>query len=121
MSERTTATLPSADRRFIALITCCAPGGPTGITMIPSGVSCCNSGGGMWSMPQVTMILSKGANSSQPRFVSTSKRYLGIFLYLYVVFALFNMHEYIVLKQHQIEFTHLGFGSEEEGLVRPMV
>ena len=28
--------------------------------MMPSGFSCCSSGGGMWSMPQVTMILSNG-------------------------------------------------------------
>jgi len=26
--------------------------------MIPFGLSCCSSGGGTWSMPQVTMILS---------------------------------------------------------------
>jgi len=49
------------------------------------------------------------AQKLRARFVSTSKRYLGIFLYLYVVFALFNWHEYIVLTQHQIGFTHLGF------------
>ena len=48
------------------LTTCCAPGGPIGITMRPSGFSCCRSGGGTWSMPQVTMILSNGAISSQP-------------------------------------------------------
>ena len=29
--------------------------------MIPLGFNCCSSGGGIWSMPQVTMILSKGA------------------------------------------------------------
>src|SRR5512145_2926807 len=39
----------------------CAPGGPTGMTMMPPVLSCCSSGGGMWSMPQVTMILSNGA------------------------------------------------------------
>jgi hypothetical protein len=42
----------------------CAPGGPTGITMMPFGRNCASSGGGMWSMPQVTMILSNGAASS---------------------------------------------------------
>jgi hypothetical protein len=34
--------------------------------MIPPGFNCCSSGGGMWSIPQVTMILSNGAASSQP-------------------------------------------------------
>ena len=36
------------------------------MTMVPVGFNCCKSGGGMWSMPQVTMILSNGAASSQP-------------------------------------------------------
>jgi hypothetical protein len=43
-----------------------APGGPTGITITPFGFNCCSSGGGTWSMPQVTMILSNGPFSSQP-------------------------------------------------------
>jgi hypothetical protein len=34
--------------------------------MMPFGRNWLNSGGGMWSMPQVTMILSKGPASSQP-------------------------------------------------------
>src|SRR5258707_10109369 len=45
------------------------------------------------------------------RAVDAGKRYLGIFLYLYVVFALFNLHEYVVLAQHRIEFTHYGFAA----------
>jgi hypothetical protein len=36
------------------------------MTITPPTLSCCNSGGGMWSMPQVTMILSKGPASAQP-------------------------------------------------------
>jgi signal transduction histidine kinase len=43
-----------------------APGGPTGITIRPPALSCCSNGGGTWSMPQVTMILSNGPASSQP-------------------------------------------------------
>jgi hypothetical protein len=45
------------------------------------------------------------------RAISGGKTYFGIFLYLYVVFALFNMHEYIVLAQHGIDFTHYGFAA----------
>ena len=51
---------------FTTLSTRCAPGGPTGMTIMPPELSCCSSGGGTWSMPQVTMILSKGPASSQP-------------------------------------------------------
>jgi len=47
----------------------------------------------------------------QVRAIGAGKRYLGIFLYLYVVFALFNMHEYIVLTQRGIDFTHYGFAA----------
>jgi hypothetical protein len=45
------------------------------------------------------------------RAVSAGQRYLGIFLYLYVIFGLFNLHEYVVLAQHRIEFTHYGFAA----------
>lgn len=58
--------VPSASCSLITLSTCWAPGGPTGMTMTPFGLSCCNSDGGMWSMPQVTMILSNGPTLSQP-------------------------------------------------------
>ena len=61
MSERATVMEPSAACVLTTLSTRWAPGGPTGMTMMPPGFSCCSSGGGMWSMPQVTMILSKGA------------------------------------------------------------
>jgi len=43
------------------------------------------------------------------RAVSGTKRFIAIFFYLYVVLALFNMHEYVVLQQHNIPFTHFGF------------
>src|SRR5579863_2757164 len=58
MSERATVIEPSTACALTTLSTRCAPGGPTGMTMIPLGLSCCSSGGGTWSMPQVTMILS---------------------------------------------------------------
>ena len=57
---------PSAACCLVTLSACCAPGGPTGITMMPFGFICCKSGGGIWSMAQVTMTLSKGASCSQP-------------------------------------------------------
>ena len=45
------------------------------------------------------------------RAVGAGQRYVGIFLYLYVVFGLFNLHEYVVLAQHGIGFTHYGFAA----------
>src|SRR5208282_1596425 len=38
-----------------------------------------------------------------------AKRLFAMFLYLYILFALLLIHEYIVLAQHQIKFTHYGF------------
>ncbi|HEY5305595.1 MAG TPA: hypothetical protein VIJ52_02855 [Pseudolabrys sp.] len=35
--------------------------------------------------------------------------FVAIFAYTYVVLALFNLHEYIVLREHHIEFTRYGF------------
>ena len=51
---------------FAQAVARCAPGGPTGMTMTPPVLSCWRRGGGTWSMPQVTMILSNGPASSQP-------------------------------------------------------
>jgi hypothetical protein len=51
------------------------------------------------------------AHKLKVRAVGTGSRFLGIFLYLYVVFGLFNLHEYIVLAQHGIDFTHYGFAA----------
>ena len=53
MSERATEGAPSAPTFLTTFKICCAPGGPTGMTMVPVGFNCCKSGGGMWSMPQV--------------------------------------------------------------------
>jgi len=36
-------------------------------------------------------------------------RFAGIFLYLYLVFATLNLHEFVVLRQHGIGFAHYGF------------
>src|ERR1700761_8764548 len=58
MSERATVIEPSSALVLTTLRTRWAPGGPTGITMMPPTLSCCSNGGGTWSMPQVTMILS---------------------------------------------------------------
>ena len=51
------------------------------------------------------------AHKLKVQVIGAGKRYLGIFFYLYVVFALFNVHEYIVLEQHGIKFTHYGFAA----------
>ena len=46
--------------------------------------------------------------SLKARAIHEAKRLLAMFLYLYILFGLFNLHEYIVLTQHQIEFTNYG-------------
>lgn len=43
------------------------------------------------------------------RAFSASRKFVAIFLYLYVVFGLFRIHEYIVLKQHDLAFTNFGW------------
>jgi hypothetical protein len=43
------------------------------------------------------------------RLIEEVKRFGIMFLYLYVLFALFNIHEYIILTQRHIDFTHYGF------------
>jgi hypothetical protein len=37
-------------------------------------------------------------------------RFAGMFVYLWSMFILFQLHEYVVLAQHGISFTRLGFG-----------
>jgi hypothetical protein len=71
------------------------------------------------------------------------KRFLGIFLYLWVVFALFSIYESIIRAQHNLDFTahslaiinafvlakvllvgehlHLGAGFKEKPLVYPVL
>src|SRR5262249_578622 len=46
---------------------CCASGNPAGITILPPGLSCSRSGGGMSSGAAVTIPLSNGECSTQPR------------------------------------------------------
>ncbi len=53
----------------------------------------------------------KRAHKLKTQAFGAGKRYLGIFLYLYVIFALFNIHEYVVLTQHGIDFTNYGFAA----------
>jgi len=49
------------------------------------------------------------ASHIKQQLFSGGKKFVAIFLYLYVVFALFNMHEYIVLRQHHLVFTDYGW------------
>jgi hypothetical protein len=37
------------------------------------------------------------------------RRFLFMFGYLYVVFTMFQLHEYIVLSEHDLSYTRLGF------------
>lgn len=43
------------------------------------------------------------------RFTAGAKKFIAIFLYLYVVLGLLNLHEYVVLKQHNLAFAHFGW------------
>lgn len=38
------------------------------------------------------------------------KRFLVMFAYLLLIFTLFQLHEYVVLRQHGIPYTRFGFG-----------
>src|SRR5436309_1406459 len=58
------ASLPPSD--FSTNINCCLSGIPVGITILPPGLSCASSGGGIKSGAAVTTILSKGACSLHP-------------------------------------------------------
>lgn len=42
------------------------------------------------------------------RAIHEAKRFLGMFLYLWVLFGLFVLHESIILAQHDIDFTAYG-------------
>ncbi len=62
------------------------------------------------SMPIAASRAARGGTPGLiPRMLAGGKTLLAMFLYLYVVFALFSLHEYLVLEEHQIPFTHLGF------------
>jgi hypothetical protein len=37
------------------------------------------------------------------------KRFVIMFAYLFVIFALFQLHEYLILRQHDIAYAHYGF------------
>lgn len=43
------------------------------------------------------------------RAIHEGKRFLAMFLYLWIMFALFLLHESVVLAQHGIGFTRYGF------------
>ena len=51
----------------------------------------------------------KPKRSLKERAVHEVKRLAAMFVYLYVLFALFLIHESIVLAQHEISFSHYGF------------
>ena len=44
------------------------------------------------------------------RVITDTKRFFIMFVYLAVLFGMINLHEAIVLAQHNVPFTHLGAG-----------
>jgi hypothetical protein len=69
-------------------------------------------------MPKLTNVEQRAVSSRAPetrgatakeRVVREVRRFLFIFLYLYVLFGLFTIHETIVLAQYHIRFTDYGF------------
>jgi hypothetical protein len=87
--------------------------------------------------------LSERARNLKQNALLEYKRFLGIFLYLWVVFALLSIHESIIRAQHNLDFTahtfavinafvlakvllvgeylHLGAGFKEKPLVYPVL
>ena len=87
--------------------------------------------------------LSERARNLKQNALLEYKRFLGIFLYLWVVFALLSIHESIIRAQHNLDFTahtfavinafvlakvllvgeylHLGTGFKEKPLVYPVL
>ena len=51
----------------------------------------------------------KHKRSLKERAVHEVKRLAAIFVYLYVLLALFQIHEYIVLAQHRLSYGRYGF------------
>lgn len=44
------------------------------------------------------------------RVRSDVRRFLIMFAYLLLIFTLFQLHEYVVLRQHELPYTRFGFG-----------
>lgn len=87
--------------------------------------------------------LSKRSQTLKEKALLEFKRFLGIFLYLWVVFALLSIHESIIRAQHNLDFAahsfaiinafvlakvllvgehlHLGGGFKEKPLVYPVL
>jgi hypothetical protein len=51
-----------------------------------------------------------GTASLKEKALHGAVRFAGMFVYLWAMFILFQLHEYVVLAQHRISFTRLGFG-----------
>jgi hypothetical protein len=93
-------------------------------------------------MAEAAALSERTQNLKEKAFLEF-KRFLGIFLYLWVVFALFSIHETIIRAQHNLDFTshslaiinafvlakvllvgehlHLGAGFKEKPLVYPVL
>ena len=93
-------------------------------------------------MAEAAALSERTQNLKEKAFLEF-KRFLGIFLYLWVVFALFSIHESIIRAQHNLDFTshslaiinafvlakvllvgehlHLGAGFREKPLVYPVL
>jgi hypothetical protein len=42
--------------------------------------------------------------------IHEGKLFFAIFLYLFILFGLINLHEYVILARHNIDFTKYGYG-----------
>jgi hypothetical protein len=93
-------------------------------------------------MAEQTALSERAQNLKEKAFLEF-KRFLGIFLYLWVVFALLSIHESIIRAQHNLDFSahsfavinafvlakvllvgehlHLGAGFKEKPLVYPVL
>jgi hypothetical protein len=115
----------------VSIARCAAPA--CGINLLAHGVP---------HMAEAAALSERTQNLKEKAFLEF-KRFLGIFLYLWVVFALFSIHETIIRAQHNLDFTshslaiinafvlakvllvgehlHLGAGFNEKPLVYPVL
>ena len=58
---------------------------------------------------RLDLVHAKGGHRVKERLVHEVRQFLFMFLYLYVLFGLFAIHEAVVLEQHHIAYAYYGF------------
>ena len=58
---------------------------------------------------RLDLVHAKGGHHVKERLVHEVRQFLFMFLYLYVLFGLFTIHEAVVLEQYHIAYAYYGF------------